>query len=441
MAANAKQVRLVDAPGDELTTLLAPVTPQTFVDEYWGKKPLHVKGFREKFQGFFDHRAFVEATTAPGRAPLELRASFDKKTPAAQRSATGEPMALTQAFRIAPELALPLFEAGATLCFTDIEQRVRRLAYFAAAIKRQLDYPGKVGFNAYLSGAGAGLNWHFDGRIASTLQIEGSKTWRFANRGIDWPRGNGLMLADGTARYAETFPRHDWERLAPLDKKAVKEVVLEPGDLLILPAGTWHDASGGTAGSLALNLSFTPVSLTPILGDLLDSLLVKDPGWRSPSPLLPRPGSSPGEADPRALEAIGKQVERAAEALRAMAADSAALVAIWSLYVQNASPPIDPPAPLATPIAPTDRFRVRADGNVYPRLEENGTKISVAVGARARTEASGDAMRFIVRALTARQFTASECLDWGGEAKLTWADVEQTLVRLVSDGVLERATK
>jgi ribosomal protein L16 Arg81 hydroxylase len=446
METKGKQTRLVDAAGDDLVALLSPVAPQTFVNEYWGRKPLYVKGFREKYKGFFDGAAFIQAVSTPSRVPGDfLRASFDKKTPAA-KSAAGEPADLTQAFPISAELAGPLFEAGATLCLTDIDTRVPRLAHFVAAIKRQLGYPGRVSFNAYLSAPGSGLNWHFDGRIASTLQIEGSKKWRFSNRvAIEWPRGNGAHMTDGSARYADskTTPRAEWERLAPLDKNAVTEVVLEPGDLLILPAGTWHDASGGTSGSLALNLSFNPVSYTSLIGDLLDSLLARDPGWRSPKPLIARQGGLPGEVDPRALEALKKQLENAAETLGSLAADSSALVALWSTFVQNDSPPIAiaKSAPSSAPIAPGDRFRVRADGNVYVQTAENGTKLSIAIG-HTRTEAMGGAMYFVQRAIAAREFAASECFAWGvGETRLTPVDVEQVLAHLVNEGLLERVTR
>jgi ribosomal protein L16 Arg81 hydroxylase len=448
--AKTKQVRLVEAAGVELEALLHPVTPASFVSEYWGKKPLYVKGFRDKFKGFFDGPALTHAIANPGNAsPDHLHASFDKKgagqAQARPKPASNEPEDVARTFPIPPEMAGTLFDAGATLCLTDVHARVPRLAHFVAAIKRQLGYPGRVAFAAYLSPAGAGFNWHFDGRIASTLQIEGSKRWRFSNRpALDWPRGNGVLLSDGSARYGDskTHPREAWERLEPLDKKRVTEVNLEPGDLLILPAGTWHDAAGGSTGSLALNLSFTPVSYTSLVGDLLDALLAQNAGWRSPTPLLSVPGGAPWEVDPRGLEAISTQLAAAAEALRAMSADSAAMVKLWSAFVQNASPPIPLAPSIAGRIAEEDRFRLRADGNVYVRDVrdvDGGTKLSVTIGSRS-TEAGGPAQRFLRRALLAKEFAAGDCLAWGeAGVRLAWGDVEQFLAHLVAEGLLERA--
>ena len=444
MEPKAKQVRLVEAAGDELAALLAPLAPQTFVSEYWGKKPLFVKGFREKFKGFFDDAAFFRAVSTPSSAPgAQLRASFDKKTTPAPRSPGGEPVDVSQHFPIAPESAAPLYEAGATLCLTEIDTRVPRLAYFAAAIKRQLGYPGPVAFNSYLSPPGAGFNWHFDGRIASTLQIEGTKRWRFSKRvAVEWPRGNALVKTDGTARYDLDIPRAEWERIA-FDKKEITEVVLEPGDFLALPAGTWHDASGGPTGSLALNLAFNPISYAILVGELLDALLARDAGWRCAKPLLPKLDGLPGEVDPRALESVAKQLADAAEALRSVAADSTALVALWSSFVQGGGPAIESPAAAPTaPIAPGDRLRVRADGNVYVQTADKGTRLLITIGAKKRTEVTGSVMRLAQRALAARKFEAGECVEWGEEGKrLEWSDVEKALTNLVSDGLLERVAK
>jgi hypothetical protein len=428
---------LVESAGDELRALLAPVSPAAFVHEYWGKKPLFVKGFAGKYQGFFDGAAFIEAVAKPGRAPPDaLRASFDKRVAAPGPSPSGAPESGTLLFTITPEQAGVLHEAGATICITEIEGRVPRLASFLAAVKRQLGYPGKLAFNAYASPAGAGFNWHFDARIASTLQIEGTKRWRFSRRpALEWPRGNGVRQTDGSAKYGEPIPRADWERLAPLDENDVATVLLEPGDLLILPAGVWHDACGGTAGSVALNLAFLPFSHTNLVEEVLSGLLDSDPGWRSAMPLLPAPEGGPGAVDPAGLVALRRQLERAGDALRSLAADSPEMVRVWASFVQNASPLVPGAAtPPRAPITATSRLRVRADGDVYVQSVEGGAKLHVSIGARLGMELAGPTMRFVQRALVAREMVAGDCIAWG----FAWAEVERLLGHLVDEGLLEQ---
>jgi len=441
MAPTLQEVPLVDAAGDELRALLSPVTPETFVHEHWGRKPLFVKGFPEKYRGLFSREAFINALAQPGpAAPDFLRASFDKKDGAS--SAKAPAGVSSTAFNATPDQAVPLFKAGATLCATQIETRVAGLARFSAAIKRQLGYPGRVTFNAYLSPPGAGFNWHFDGRIASTLQIEGTKRWRFSNSAaVAWPRGNGVVRADGAGQYVD--PRagvEAWEQLAPFDEKDTTEVLLEPGDLLILPAGAWHDARGGDGGSLALNLSFTPISYGILVRELLDGLLSAQPGWRGPAPLLPLEGGLPGEVDARGLEAMAAELTRAADALRTLATDNLALVGLWSSFVQATGfggPDVRVPG--AAPVVESDRLRVRADGQVYARLAEGRATLCVFFGAGGRIDVTGADIGLVQRLLSARAFTAGECLAWGqGQGPTAWAEVQTTLTELVRQGLLER---
>jgi ribosomal protein L16 Arg81 hydroxylase len=338
---------------------------------------------------------------------------------------------------------VPLFKAGATLCLSQVETRVPTLAPTLAAIKRQLGYPGKASFSAYLSPPGSGFNWHFDGRIASTLQIEGTKRWRFSNHtAIAWPRANGTLRSDGVAQYANPdVSAQEWERLAPFDEKDTTEVLLEPGDLLILPAGLWHEACGGGEGSLALNLSFTPIPYTLLVRHLLETLLTPEPEWRSMSPALP--GSAPGEVDAGGLGAITAQLVRAAEVLQSLRGDSAAVVRLWQSFVQNPNPGW--PAPQARPGAATsvlcaERLRLRSDGNVNAMLADGGMRLCVMVGTNRAIEVSGEAVPFVQRILAEREFVASDCLSWSHDGtSFEWSDVELTLAQLKAQGLIEDA--
>jgi hypothetical protein len=445
MITRGSPVRLVASAPDELKALLSPVTPETFVNEYWAQKPLFVKGFPDKYAGFFDAEAFSRALSMPGPFPEDfLRASFDKKTDSGSAPGALLPGELrSSAFAATVDQAVPLFDAGATLCVSQIETRVPALAPFIAAIKRQLGYPGKVSFNAYLSPPGSGFNWHFDGRIASTLQIDGTKRWRFANHPIvAWPRGNGSLRADGTAQYTDpALVAAQWERLASFDERDTTEVLLEPGDLLILPAGVLHDARGGAGGSLALNLSFTPLSYTLLIRNLLDSLLNSEPAWRGPAPVLGL--GVTGEVDPAGVDAISTQLARAAAALGALSGDSAAVVRLWQSFVRNSGSSLsEPPAAPATRarVLPAHRLRVRADGNVYTMLAEGGSQLCIAAGASAAIELTGDAVPFVQRILSEREFIAGDCVNWkAGGVPYAWSDVEELLTGLKRQGLIEDA--
>ncbi|MGA3037842.1 MAG: cupin domain-containing protein [Vulcanimicrobiaceae bacterium] len=437
---SSERVPLIQAAGDELRALLAPVTPEEFVHEYWGKKPLFVKGFPDKYKGFFDAAMFNRALTAPGPVgPDFLRASFDRKTEAGTSAMPSAPSAhRSSAFRASPDQAIALFDEGATLCVSQIETRAVSLAPFVAAIKRQLGYPCRVTFNSYLSPPGSGYNWHFDSRIASTLQIEGTKTWRYSNKpAIPWPRANGSIRADGVAQYADpNVTSQAWEKLEPFDEKDTTEVLLEPGDFLVLPAGIWHEACGGTGGSLALNLAFTPISYTMLVGSVLDALLMPDPEWRSPTPLLP--GANPGELDPEGVAAISAQLAHAAKALESLSGDSAAVVRVWQSMVRAAIPAamvMPPPTVSPSPVTPTQRLRVAT--NVHAMLADNGTRLFLATGARGELELTGPTVQFVQRILAEREFNAGDCLTWNTDGQsFPWNDVQTLLTNLKREDLL-----
>ncbi len=357
----SERVPLVSAlGGTELGALLHPVTPETFVHEYWGQKPLFVKGFPDKYRGLFDREAFVKALTAGPAPPDFLHASFDKKGGDPMLGAPGAPKDMpATVFSVSPEQAAALYAGGATLCATQLESRTPSLAPFVAAIKRQLGYPGKVTFNAYLSPAGSGFNWHFDMRIASTFQIDGTKRWRYSNRPcVPWPQANGVLRTDGSG---------------------------------------------------------------------------------SPAPLLPKLGGRPGEVDPHALDAINRQLAKAAAAVGSVGADSATVVRLWTSFVQNANPASTSVAAAPpSPILAGDRLRVRSDGNVYVRTADQSTKLFVSVGA-AGLAVGGTAVPFLQRLLSVGEFVAGDAVQWVHEGKpLTWREVEATLNHFLREGLLER---
>jgi ribosomal protein L16 Arg81 hydroxylase len=431
-------------PGQELRVLLHPLAPETFVHDYWAKQPLHIRGTAEKFRDFFDAEAFNDALSA--RAPMHadfVRASFDRKTPAGGSAEPRTPQELVSTvFRANPDQALQLYDAGATLCVSQLELRVPALAAFLAAIKRQLGFPGNVSFNAYLSPPGSGFNWHFDSRIACTLQIEGTKRWRFSRTpAIAWPRANGSLRGDGVAQYADPgVALQPWEELAQLDLAAVDEAVLEPGDVLVLPAGTWHEACAGEGPSLGLNLTFSPISYTALVRGLLDRVLTPEAGWRGPGAVLA--GTRAGEVDPDGIAAISAQLARAAGVLQSLSGDSTAVVRLWESFVQTPSP--GSPAPnvprvAAAAVEATQRLRVRRDGNVYAMLSDGGTCLCVTIGSDRELELTGPAIPFVQRILAERSFTAADCCHWSPDAAFAWPDVQKLLTDLKHEGLIEDA--
>ncbi|RYG28723.1 MAG: cupin, partial [Chitinophagaceae bacterium] len=169
---------------------------------------------------------------------------------------------------------IELLNAGATICITNIHMADPGLAQWAQAIRTQLNFTGTVGVNCYVSPDGSGLPMHYDKRVATTLQIAGKKRWKFSIEPAKaWPDTNEVYQEGQTGQEAGRLPP-DME---------FREVELNPGDLLCLPAGAWHSARG-IGFSLALNLYFAPRNIFDQFIPLLKNFVTSNENWRGGPP-------------------------------------------------------------------------------------------------------------------------------------------------------------
>jgi hypothetical protein len=257
------------------------VKPGTVVERYIAKQALHIPGRATKFKALFDKKAFWRALEAidalGGRSRALIRAHYDDRDRPAD---VPEPYVVVNAAG-----AKRALERRATLCVNAISEGDAKLKGFAAAIKRELNWPGLARFNAYWSPDGRGLGMHFDARIACTLQLAGKKTWWFTpTPAVVWPRSNADRLDDGAADYLEAWAGHEaWERARATAAGDFERVTLQPGDVFVLPAGCWH-ACEAAGESLSLNLAFDAVTPLVLLYEALDAQLRGDEGWRVAPP-------------------------------------------------------------------------------------------------------------------------------------------------------------
>jgi hypothetical protein len=183
--------------------------------------------------------------------------------------------------RIEAEMA-----AGRTVCVTDLSAGDPALDDLARRFAEQWGVRGAVRVNAFLSPHGSGADLHIDARVTISLQVSGSKEWWYGGRpAVPWPRSNAQLLPTGEPVWMYPWCGGEpWERLDPVRRGDLEHVVLEPGSMLCLPAGTWH-AARAVDRSLALNISVSPADPAAALAELLDPLLRDDPLWRGgPAP-------------------------------------------------------------------------------------------------------------------------------------------------------------
>lgn len=347
--------------GRELQELLSPLSCEEFAKSYFARLSLYVKGHPEKFDHVFNWDSLKRALSN-GRNIQDKRFNLKASYASGEESGSSKPM-----FDVSISQVGELLNSGATVCITNIHMADRDLARWAQAIRGQLNFAGTVGVNCYVSPDGAGLPMHYDRRVATTLQIAGSKRWIFSTTpSKGWPGTNGLYK-DGRIEPPEAA---DGKRP---DELELREVELKPGDLLCLPAGAWH-AARGVGFSLALNLYFAPRNLFDQLAPLFTEFAASNENWRGGPPVEVESihGRMPAAVSGYLRERLG-ELQRM---IGTMLDQPDSLCASWLTSLVDSPYTGWQPGPVMQPPAATaeDRFRVARQ---HLRFIETGDKVLV----------------------------------------------------------------
>mmetsp|Transcript_54620 Transcript_54620/g.97472 ORF Transcript_54620/g.97472 Transcript_54620/m.97472 type:complete len:577 (+) Transcript_54620:35-1765(+) len=250
-----------------LAWLVWPMTPVTFLSEYWEKKPLHLKRQRSDFyEGLFSKADFdghlKEGTEVRYGERLNL-ARFDKDK--AQKVDLNGPQGTPAKW----DEVQKEWTAGATMQVMHPQQVHLPVRSTLASLERS--FGALFGANAYLTPSEQqGLAPHFDDVEVFMLQLEGSKRWKLHEP----PEGEEYPLPRD---YSRDFKP---DELGPL----ILECVLEQGDLLYLPRGTVHsgvtEATAGFSHHLTLS-TYQRTSWFQVLEKALSSALERAAGESS----------------------------------------------------------------------------------------------------------------------------------------------------------------
>jgi len=414
-----------DAPtpltGRELEELISPVSCEDFVNSYFSRVSLSTKGHPQKFDKIFSWGKLAQALVrgqkvSDGR--YNITASFTGGED------TGNPRGMIKATH---DKVVELLNAGATICITNIHMADPALAQWAQAIRAQLNFTGTVGVNCYVSPDASGLPMHYDKRVATTLQISGSKRWKFSTGAAKpWPNTNEAYQGGGK-------DGKDVGKLPP--EMEFREVELNPGDVLCLPAGAWHSARG-IGHSLALNIYFAPRSYLDQFMPLLQNFAAQSEAWRGgpPATMEKIQGKMPKEVSAYMRERLDEFHRMAKEAI-----NQDALVAPWlNSLTHSPSSGWEPAPKLPLPeISPDQRFSIAT-----PSLRFLEFKDKVMVPCDHGVLRFPVALTpFLERlASTSTSFTVPEALSWQQKSGGTSPDdIITCLQNLYINGVLRLA--
>ena len=424
-----------DLSGDVLEQLLRPLTTQEFLDNYFGIQPLYIPGHPEKFTGLFSRRRFLHAVNNIPASP--------QHTPAL-RGAIGR----GATFPIHKDQVQHILRAGGTICVSSIHHHDQRLATMVNQIRARLNFAGTMGLHCYYSSQQCGFTTHFDARIATTLQIAGRKRWRYgATPALPYPRQNAT-LGNAHVRHLRrsSLDLAAWERVSPPDDSTFEEVLVSPGDVLCLPAGTWHEAQALDDESLALNLFFDQLDLSSVLSVLIDEELAGDPGWRkgvAPSLDQSREESTPPQM---VLSELAAQLDTLAGVLSRIKDDPAKLTHAWNRVIalqawDNDSPAERPPAPSES-ITTEDRFVATKPARLRytTRQTAHGHAVLDVYFGAFHLELPIECRPLLVQIKQGATFRVRDILETDATPELALTTLQTALQDLVCAGVLSRWT-
>jgi ribosomal protein L16 Arg81 hydroxylase len=365
--------------------IMAPLGAARFFAEYEGQRPLHLKGAADKFTQVMNWAKLNEIlgqATIWSQASLQL--ALDKElVPSARYCAAAPGRDGGQVLRPDPDKVKAFLRRGATLIANDIDHLNAGLTAFAQALEQALG--GKVQGNLYLSSRRRqGFPAHFDTHDVYAVHVEGTKTWHVYEGRAEDPIAHTM--------FKTLSPEHHEQARG----RKVMDVAMEPGDLLYLPRGQYHDALADEGGAVHIAFGVT----YPIGIDVMSYLferVVAEPEFRA---------NLPRRSLPDAETRLAERLQTLGACLSRMLADpkTARQIAAQQQGFHYPRHAYDLPDLLTA--AEDARYGVRAKGL---RLVQAGGRYGlVPEGARAATEVPAEVSGMVAWVLERLEFSAAE---------------------------------
>lgn len=213
----------VSSPASALSSLLAPNTLETFFDENWEKKHLHIKRNNEGFYGeLFSLESMKEM--------LDEHEMYFETDVNVCRYVDGEKELLNEEGQITMKQFNTLMKDQKATFQVHQPQRYND-GLWNLMEKMESHFGSLVGANVYITPADSqGLAPHCDDVEIFVLQLEGKKTWKLYKPMVELSRDYTQDLMQDSIG------------------EPIFEVTLEPGDLLYFPRGTIHQAKTTSDG-------------------------------------------------------------------------------------------------------------------------------------------------------------------------------------------------
>ncbi|HEX8571629.1 MAG TPA: cupin domain-containing protein [Allosphingosinicella sp.] len=247
--------------------LIAPLSVESFMSDYFGRRPLHLPASdgaaRSGLIGWQRMNALLAIRSHWTEANIKLIINSRPVYPSLYFEDVETPEGPVR--RASAAKVRALLSSGASLVANSVEDVSPEIRAVASALAEQ--FSGKAGANIYCSFEGVqAFASHCDLHEVFAIHCEGEKIWNiYENRAL-----------------APVEPLIGDDAQAVIDSikgKAAMTVRMQPGDLLYIPRGFYHDALASRDASLHVTLAVLPLT-GRILFRMLEAEAIQDPEFR-----------------------------------------------------------------------------------------------------------------------------------------------------------------
>lgn len=240
--------------------LIAPISKETFLAEYFERKPLIIRREDRAYYKDLLSLQVLEHTLTANVLPREMAfiANATKQVDPSEYTTpdgNGDPVRIFQQFA-----------DGGTIVFNQLQTIHPPLAALCRSLEREISCRFQT--NIYLSPAKAqGFPSHYDSHDVFVLQVEGTKHWIIYNTPIELPFKGQPFRKDEMPKGEITM-----------------EFDLFPGDMLYLPRGVMHDAQTREDMTIHITLGALTTTWTELLLEAAAKVAITDVDFRRSLP-------------------------------------------------------------------------------------------------------------------------------------------------------------
>lgn len=246
--------------------LIAPLSREEFLGEWYGKRPLHIPAGDKKSFRLMGWSQLSELLGLPSHWSEANTKLIYNGVPVAGDLYLDSVETLGGVVRRANPAKLDVFlQMGASLLAGAVHEISAEVRALAASLSEQ--FAGRAEANAYCSFQGIrAFTSHFDVHEVFAIQCEGEKVWNIYENRANAPI-EGLRRADAQAVIDASKGR------------VAMQVRMRPGDLLYIPRGFCHDALASSGASLHVTFAVTPLDGRDLFR-MLEEEAILDPAFR-----------------------------------------------------------------------------------------------------------------------------------------------------------------